>query len=445
LISAVVGRSVDPEAFGFFTLIATVVLVAFVFFGVGSSTAIREITRDPGRERSLFEGLMGWGRLCGCSFGILLLVGAALEDSIERRLVLASAALGMPFMAPAVLIPALILRRAEQDFGLTNTLNQVLALIGSLAFSLARVTGTFYALLPVLRALANALWLRRLAERELGYRVRPALHERGLWLFLQMASVQAAAEALPILGFHADIFLVRWLLADSESGVFAAAFQWIVPLLAIPGLFMLPLIPVFSSAVGLDRDHFCSHVRSTAAVVSGLGALTGVIVGFLAPDLLYVVYAGRYTDAAASLRWYCTAFAFFCATSSFTTALLAERRERVLMRLSATTLLFNLLTTLFLLPRHGIAAAPAATAAAQALLLACTASTVLSLRELAGLTTEILRTSVPACVAALVLLALSGFGLAPSLAAAAVVSSLGLCWILRTARTPGCESGRRPA
>jgi O-antigen/teichoic acid export membrane protein len=70
-ITAVVGRATDPDAFGFFTLVGTIFLLAHYLFDLGTAgVVVREIARHPDRERRLLEAMMGWRRLSGSADGV---------------------------------------------------------------------------------------------------------------------------------------------------------------------------------------------------------------------------------------------------------------------------------------------------------------------------------------------------------------------------------------
>ena len=61
LITIFLARELSPAAFGFFSLVGTIFILARKFLDLGlSNVAAREATRNPERERSILEGLMAY-------------------------------------------------------------------------------------------------------------------------------------------------------------------------------------------------------------------------------------------------------------------------------------------------------------------------------------------------------------------------------------------------
>jgi O-antigen/teichoic acid export membrane protein len=279
-----------------------------------------------------------------------------------------------------------------------------------------------------LRACINALGMGSLGRRQLGYRLRPGLRGRNLGRLLRIALLQWAAQVLPLLAFHLDVLLIRVQRGEVELGIFSAAFRLVLPMVTLPALFLGPLVPALSAATLGDRELLMKYLRGAASILCGLGTLCGVAGVLLAPDLLEVLYPGRYADAAPSLRWLWAAFAFVCSALPFTTVLLVQGRERTLLRLTTLAFLANAIATLLLLPHHGISAAPAATAVAQAFLCAGAGAAVLGPRDLMPTLRAIARASLPALGLAAVLPQLAAAGLIPRLAVALLFVLAGLWW-----------------
>jgi O-antigen/teichoic acid export membrane protein len=366
-ITAVVGRATDPDAFGFFTLVGTIFLLAHYLFDLGTAgVVVREIARHPDRERRLLEAMMGWRRLSGSALAAPLLVWALLEPHPQRRIVLLACAAALPLMASGALTPLFVVRQRQAALEVAKTLGQGFVLLGGAVFWVLGVAGPLYGLLLAARALLNVVSVRLLAIRELGYPPRAGLRGRGLGAFLRMAVVAAAALLVQAAYFHVDVFLVLALRGEAELGAYSAAFRPVNPLLTLPSLFMFPMLPLLSAGARADRRSYSAQVSGAATLLLGVGALAGAVGALLAPDALRVLYGDRYLggdlDASVALRWMALALAIAFAGAAFNIALLADGRERLLLRISLLGLVVNVVGNLVLLPVYGFSAAAFTTA-----------------------------------------------------------------------------------
>jgi len=371
-ITAVLGRSLGPQDFGFFTLVSTIYLVVPTFLDLGSGMlAVREITREPSQERPLLEGLMGWRLVSGVALAVAVLAMALAEAEPGRRLVLLGAATSLLLMAPGALAPVFTLRQALEGPSLLTLLGQVLILVGALVLHRLGAAGSSFAWLPVLREALGASAILVLAARLLGYWPRPGLRGRGLRRLLAPAAVLGAAVAAHDLYFYVDVFLVRLLRGEAELGAYSAALRLLNPLLGLPFVLTVPLLPVFSAAALAGRQRLADLVGGAAALLGGLGALAAAAGLGLAADLLRALYAGRYLEgghgAVGAFRWLCVALLATALAAPFVSALLASGSERALLAISALGLAVNVAGNLLFVPRYGFTAAAATTALTEAI------------------------------------------------------------------------------
>ena len=442
-ITAVVGR-LGSDSFAFFTLVGTVFYMVHLLFDLGTgSVVVREITRYPDRERSLLEGMMGWRRLSGCVAAAGIFVWALSVEDQGRRIVLLCAAAVLTVMAPGALSPAFLVRQVQGGPEAGRFVSQALVLVGSIAFRILGVAGPFFGLLIVLRELLNVVWVRLLASPLLRYKPRPGIRGKGLGTFLAMAWIPAAAAVFQSVYFHIDVFLVLALRGEEELAAYAAAFRPVNPLLVLPGLFMFPLLPVLTAAARGERALYSNHVHNAASLLLGVGALGGTAGALLARDLLQVLYGGRYLDgvqdAAPALRWLSLAFALVCGTSALHTALLADGRERILLRLALLGVGINVAGNLLLVPAYGFTAAAFTTALTVFVVGAGCGVALLRRVEARGLALSKLAVLLPAGGMALVLSLLNG---PPELRITLGVA-LGIVGMLALFTSPGSRSFRR--
>src|SRR5262249_19711794 len=160
--------------------------------------------------------------------------------------------------------------------------------------------GALFASLLVAREAFSLLGTKILAERLLGYRPKPGFHGRELQAFVEPAFFFALASVVYIVYFHCDVFFVLALRGKDELGPSASAFRPINPLIVVPWLLMAPLIPVLSAAAARDMQRFVRQVQGITALALGIGACAAVAGALLAPDLVQLLYKGRYLHGPLS-------------------------------------------------------------------------------------------------------------------------------------------------
>jgi O-antigen/teichoic acid export membrane protein len=367
LVTIYLARALSPAAFGFFSLVGTIFILARQFLDLGlSNVAARDIAHDPRRERPILEGMMAYRCAAGFALAIALFVFAFLQKSEPERSVLLMAGLVLMFTAPAALDPVFQVRQAQGGPALLNLFGGLLVLVGSMVFRQFAVAGAAFALLLVVREALSLLVTKILAERLLGYRPHPGFRGRELRAFVGPALIFGLASLIYIVYFNCDVFFVLALRGRDELGAYAAAFRPINPLLLLPWLLMVPIVPVLTATVAKDRDIFVRHVRSACGIALGIGA-TGMAAGvLLAPDLINLLYRGRYLTGILStvnaFRWLAVALGLVCVTTVLTASMLADRREKAILAIGATALIANVALNVVLLRHYNFTAAGFATA-----------------------------------------------------------------------------------
>lgn len=369
-VTVLVGRAFEPADHGFFALIAVIFVAARELIDLGTGNmAAREIVRDPQRERNVLEGLMAWRRAFGILLALTVAAFALRTQNPHHRYVMLAAAVVLAAMAPTAVYAAFQVRQAQEAPAILGVGAQLLVVIGAIVAYCVGASGPVFALLLVAREAINIIGLRLLGWHVLGYWPRAGFRGRGLGTFLKSAAIYGLAALVHNIYFHGDFFLVSAYLGQSAAGAYAAALRPINPLLSLPWIVMVPLVPVLAQVAIRDRPAFARQVRSYAALAIGIGATGAVAAVLLAPDLLRLLYGGRYLDgdlsAVSSFRWLSLAFGSLCVTPVFATAMLADGRERQLLGYGIVALMLNVALNLWGLPRLGFVAAAMATALTQ--------------------------------------------------------------------------------
>lgn len=375
LITALLGRFLSPAEYGFFSLVAMLAVVVRDLLELGVSNLVtREIIREPGRERLMIEGLMGWRALASTVLSIGLLIFAfTQEDPVRFALIL-----GLAVVTPsAILLAQVPVFQARQALLAPTFLGlalQLLFIVAILTLQWTGLGGILLCWLIIVRELLNNLGYHWLARSLLPFRPRIGRLTREVRSFLGQALIFSSAILLHGLYFYSDILLVYWMRGEEELGAYAAAFRIINPVLDLPYMLMMPMVPLLTLQAaapgGLRR-----LVSRICLLAMGIG-LVGTVAGILtARDILTVLYGGLYLEgplaAHAAFAWQSVAVSATCLSAPLVMALLALRQERRLLWISAAGLLFNLVANLLLIPRMGFTGAAMTTAATELLVCLC--------------------------------------------------------------------------
>jgi O-antigen/teichoic acid export membrane protein len=374
MVTIYLARELSPAAFGFFSLVGTIFILARKFLDLGlSNVAARETARDPERERPILEGMMAYRRAAGIGLAMALFLFAFVQQGEPERSVLLGTGIVLLFTEPAALDPVFQVRQAQEGPALLNILGGLMVLVGSVVLKKLSAAGADFAWLLVAREAVILLFTMVLGWRLLGYRPKPGFRGRNLKDFAGPALIFGLASVIYTVYFNCDVFFVYILRGKDELGAYAAAFRPINPLLLLPWLLMVPMIPVLSRAAK-DREKFVRQVRGACGLALGIGAC-GLVGGtLLAPDLLQLLYRGRYLEGALSgvnaFRWLAVALGQVCVTTVLTAALLAHRKEKLLLALGTAALLVNAAINMVALRYYNFTAAGCATALTEVLFLA---------------------------------------------------------------------------
>ncbi|HLX72994.1 MAG TPA: oligosaccharide flippase family protein [Verrucomicrobiae bacterium] len=434
LVTIYLARVLSPASFGFFSLVSVIFVLTRKFLDLGlSNVAARDIARDPRRERPIVEGMMAYRRVAGVILALAVLAFSYTQEQRTDQWVLAGVAAVLLFTEPAALDPVFQVRQAQEGPVLINTCGGILLLAGSVLFHRLGFAGASFAWLLPVREAATLLFTKLMGERLLGYRPRPGFRARDLESFVGPALLFGLASLIYAIYFNCDVFFVYALRGRDELGAYSAAYRPINPLLLLPWLLMVPLIPVLASVVARDRDHYVNYVQRLCALALGIGACGAVAGTQLAPELVNLLYHGRYLEGALScvdaFRWLAVAMGLAFATSVLTASLLADRNEKILLAIGVVALLVNAVLNAILLRRYNFTAAGVVTAVTELLFLVCALIAFLAMTRRSPIILPTIVYLLPAAVMALVLHITAG-GAAIRVAAGIVLGGVSVAILL---------------
>ena len=376
LVTIYLARVISPAAFGFFSLVSTIFILARRFLDLGlSSVAARDIASNPQRERPILEGLMAYRRVAGIVLALSLFIFAFSQRTEAQRAILLGVGVVLLLTEPAALDPVFQVRQAQEGPAVVTAFGSLFLLCGCVLFGRLGLTGVGFAWLLIIREAMILLFTQLLARRLLGYYPKAGFHGRALHAFIAPALLFGLASLVYTIYFHCDVFFVDALRGQAELGAYAAAFRPINPLLLLPWLLMVPMVPVLTIIVAKDRERFVRQVRTLCNFALGLGACAIAGGTLLAPELVQLLYRGRYLSGPLScvgaFRWLAIGVGQVCVTSVLTASFLADRKEKLLLKIGIGALLVNAALNLILLRNHNFTAAGFATAATELLYLIC--------------------------------------------------------------------------
>lgn len=361
-LTVLLGRVLGAAEFGVFALVAAGFVFARDATDLGSSAVVaREIVYRPADERRLIEGLLLWRTLLGAALGLGVL-GLALqqEDALRRSLLLAMA-LCLAAFGPTAF--QAVFQARERQLGPT-----LLALLGQLAVLLACLlllrSGPLGLTPAALLVAKEALVLVGLAAMGLQLmRQPPRLWPDGAALHATMALVglwALAALCRHLMG-QIELLAVALWHGSAQVGALAAALRPLSPALLLPWLLSPTLVPPLAIAARMAPERGHTLLLQALLLAGGVGALLATAGVLLAPDLMTLLYGGRYDapalGAASAMRWQAASLLPVPVAAVASAAMLAWRREGWSLAVIALALGLKLLATAALVPTGGLVVA----------------------------------------------------------------------------------------
>lgn len=367
LLTVILGRALAPESFGFFALVASLYAFAREATDLGTtSTAAREMRREPDMERGLIEGLYAWRRVVGSVLAVCVIVLAMFQEDQYKRWILVTAGLSFIAMGPTAFQAVFLARQRQLGQALLGFLTQLGLILACLVLLSASFSGSEFAAMVVLREVAMLLGMALLGMLLVGYRPTPGLRGRGLRIFFAASGIWGLAAACRHLYGQMDVLAVYLFSPDVELGALAAAYRPIGPAFLVPWVATAPLVPVLALAFSSGATRFDRLVRQSLIVATGVGALGTTLGVILAPDLVQVLYGGRYQEspmnAVDAMRWLALAILPVHWMAVAAVAMLAAGRERSVLAIIAAGLVVKIVLNIVVVPTHGFVGAAAGTA-----------------------------------------------------------------------------------
>ncbi len=358
LLTALLGRSLPAEGFGFVALVGTVLALARELTDLGSSNvAAAQIAPEPERERAILEDLLALRLGLAALAAVACLALAATRPRADEQGLLVLAALAILLQHLSALSAVFLVRQALGGPALLAVTSQIMSLLVGVGLAAASAAASLFAAVLVAREMILSLGISALAVRRIGYRPRPRLRAWAGSPLLQSATLYGLAALCYAITVQGAPLLIASACPPEALGAFAAAFRPMAPLLTLPWLIATPLVPALAGLFRGDPAGFSRRAATALRFAVGVGAVVVSAGQDLAAPALELLYNGRFIDgplaAVAVLRWLAGVLGAVCVIAAATVILLAAGRVRAILGLGVTCLILNAVAAAVLVPATG--------------------------------------------------------------------------------------------
>jgi O-antigen/teichoic acid export membrane protein len=359
-IASLLGRNLSPADFGFVALVTTLYIVAVETLDMGTTAvATREIAAQPACERETLTALLALRRLLatGALAAVLTLACTQYAVQDDQRIVLVVAACGLYLLHFHAYHLVFQVRQAYgrvTALALSSQLGFLLACVAVLPW---KASGAAIALLVVAREAVQALGIRLMAVRTLGYRLHPRWLQPGIGPLLKAGWMIGVAGLAYKLATYSGVFILWEFSSPVALATFSAAQRLLVPMSDMAWLFVTPLIAAMSGAASRNAEGFRMQLERNIRFLLTLSSMVAVAGYFIAPFFLRLLYGELYAAGPASavvpFRWLALGYLFAMVSPVLIVGEIVLGNVRALMFISAACLALNLTGNAWAVPRYG--------------------------------------------------------------------------------------------
>jgi O-antigen/teichoic acid export membrane protein len=375
LLQVLAGSRLSVDGFGAFGLALRFAMIGEALMDIGiHQITIRAIARDHRDAPALLHNSLALKAFSGMA--MLVVMGAVAfylrpEPDVRAAcvLMLVSAILRSYLLTTRGVF--LGLERFGHDCLVIVTDRLLLLLVGAsmlwAGYGLVGLAVAFVAARVVTVAIALALARRLVGRLRLEFDV-------AVWRDLQRSGLPVGVFLVVLnLYSYIDTVMLGKMSTLEETGLYTAAFTLYEGLSYVPSILASVLAPRLSKLWSVDRAAYRRlAIRSLAAAAVLAVAVGGPVWALAGPllrifDLFQAGPGPSYTAAALALRLLVSGLAFIFVTWMLQTVALSAFRERLLLQVTTTGALLNVLLNLVLIPRYGRNGAAFATFVGEAL------------------------------------------------------------------------------
>lgn len=365
-ITAWLGRKLGPSNYGIIGFATAVLSYFALLVGLGLDTlGAREIARHGARTRML-AGHIFTLRLV---LAVAALGGLAVFISFIDRPVLVKLVLaihGSWLLAIALNLDFVYQGRARMGLIAAREITVSLLIFAGIVIAVRDESHVISASVVMMGAMivGSGLVMAR-CRRDYG---APVLRfDSRLWRLLLRTALPIATAGIFVTVFrNLDTTMLGFMRSTAEVGFYTAAFKFFMTGLAPVGVLMAAFTPPLAAAWGNPEDMRRTMEKASGAVAALMAPVA--VGGFVfAPELLMFLFGSAYLPATGTVRLLMAAVFLAGFGITFGHPLLLWRHQRAVLVPLAAAVVVNAALNLWLIPRHGIEGAAAATLATEIL------------------------------------------------------------------------------
>jgi O-antigen/teichoic acid export membrane protein/GT2 family glycosyltransferase len=366
----IAARYLGKEGYGVFSFAFAFSGAFIVFVDAGLGVYIsRELTRRPERLRDLLGTVFALKGLVSL-VTVAAIAGCMFVAPLERDARMVVGVVALALLLNGYTDASLAAFRALEKMARVAVLMVIQRLVffvlafgvlalghGAVAFSLAFLAGSIATYLLSRRPIATLAGRTPLAWKGAALQniFRAALPVCGVFLFTYIY-------------FRIDAVLIFFLLGESETGWYAAAFKLTETLSLLAASIRGAIFPLLARTFaerGDGHQRIWSQAGRTLALIS-LPLAAGIFL--LAPGIIAQVFGEDYTPARGVLSIMVLAFPLLCLNDMAAHLLVSENKTRPVLLAAASAALFNGAANVLAIPRIGIEGAAGVAVLTQGLL-----------------------------------------------------------------------------
>lgn len=350
-------RVLGVEDFGRYGTVLALIAIAATITDAGLTiTGSRELALRPkGTERRQVLGAILGLRLVLCTLGMLAAFGFGLladyDDAMLAGVALAGAG-SVLLAAQATLGLPLVVDLRNGLVALSDLIKQGILVAGVVALAIAGDAGlvAFLAIQVPIGALSLAIMPLMVGKAD---RAWPRWH-LSEWAHIGLRALPvAAASILAMVYVRVLTIMASLLTGEREVGLFVTSARIVEMVGALALLLAGIVLPVASVAAQEDRARLGYVLRRTTEVALLLGALITIVLVVGARPIVEILGGEAYSDAGPVLALQGLAIVTIFLVQAWITILIADHRQRDLVRAIAVGLVAVFVSGLVLIPPLG--------------------------------------------------------------------------------------------
>lgn len=370
LSAALLIRHLEPERFGQYTTVMSLVGIVSAVTDVGMSTlGTREYAIRHGEDReALMRDLLGL-RVALTTVGVLLALAFALAAGYDLSLLVGTAFAALSVVAIVYQHTLSIPLNTQLRLGALSVLELIRQALSVVLIVALVALGSGVLPFLIVALVVNLLLIPPTASMAKGLiTMRMALRPRRWARLLRLTVAFALASAVGTIYVYTAQILTSLAANPHQSGIFSASFRVFIVISAIPGLLASSALPVLARAARDDRDRLAYALDRmfNVSLIVGVAAALGCLAG--AHFMIAVVGGSKYSASVGALQiqGFALIASFLLAVWGF--GLLSLHRHRGLLLANASALIVSAVLTLLLAHTDGAQGAAIATVCGESML-----------------------------------------------------------------------------